>query len=386
MIRRRKQRTLIQLIPERLWVNGPRDNIRHPLALVPYCMVNLQDVFENMKFENNDQGMGYNSRVLLVDSTNLFIRSYAAVPSMDDNGNPVGGMIGFLKSLGLAIRSFKPTRVILVFDGKGGSQRRRKLFPDYKANRKPPVRLNRAYDLTTEDQEKENMKFQLITLIEILECLPVTIFALDHVEADDVIAYLSQLVTLQNGESIIYSTDKDFFQLAAPNIKIYNPVKKKTFSEQVILEDYGIHPRHFHFFRALNGDKSDNINGVRGVGEATLKKYIPEIADPSVTIDMNFIQQKFLDAKKVPKVIENILNNIPLVERNIQLMNLHEGIMSSDARLRVANRFNTIVTQINKYALTKLLMRHRLLNAFPNYDTWITQNFINLTRFHNDSV
>jgi hypothetical protein len=190
-------------------------------------MVNLQDVFTNMKFEETPQGMGYNSRVLLVDSMNLFIRSYAAVPSMDDNGNHIGGMIGFLKSLGLAIRSFKPTRVILVFDGKGGSQRRRKIYPEYKANRKPPVRLNRAYDLTTDDQEKDNMKFQLITLVEILECLPVTIFALDSVEADDVIAHLSKLVTIAEGESIIYSTDKDFFQLASDNIKVYNPVKKK---------------------------------------------------------------------------------------------------------------------------------------------------------------
>jgi 5'-3' exonuclease len=339
-----------------------------------------------MKFEDNQQGMTYNSRVLLVDSTNLFIRSYAAVPSMDENGHHIGGMVGFLKSLGLAIRTFKPTRVVLIFDGKGGSQRRRKIYPQYKANRKPPVRLNRSYDLTTDDQERENMKFQLITLIEILECLPVTVMALDNVEADDVIAYTSQLVTEQRGESIIYSTDKDFFQLASDKVKIYNPVKKKTFTVDTILEEYGIHPTHFYFFRALNGDKSDNIDGVKGVGEVTLKKYIPEVANPDVPINMTFIQNKYADIKKKPKVIENILNNKELIDRNILLMNLHEGIMSSDARLRVANTFNNTLPSVNKYTLTKLLMKAKLLTAFPNYDSWISQNFIPLNRFHNDAT
>jgi 5'-3' exonuclease len=212
-------------------------------------MAKLQDVFHNMTFENDQQGMTYNSRVLLIDAMNLFIRSYAAVPSMDDDGRHIGGMLGFLKSLGLAIRTFKPTRCIVVFDGKGGSQRRRKIYPQYKANRKPPVRLNRAYDMTTDEQEKENMKWQLVSLIEMLECLPVTVFAMENIEADDVIAYLSQLVTEEGGHSIIYSTDKDFYQLASDKVKVYSPIKKKTYDVDAIMEEFGIHPNNFSFFQ-----------------------------------------------------------------------------------------------------------------------------------------
>jgi 5'-3' exonuclease len=350
-------------------------------------MANLHDVFHNMEFSSTDHGMQYNSRVLLVDGTNLFIRSFCAVPAMDENGNHIGGMVGFLKSLGLAIRTFKPTRCVVVFDGKGGSQRRRKVYPQYKANRKPPVRLNRTYDMTTDEQERENMKWQLVTLVELLEYLPVTIFALDYVEADDVIAYLSQLVTQENGESIIYSTDKDFFQLASDTVKIYNPVKKKTFSADVILEDFGIHPKHFHFFRALNGDTSDNINGIKGVGQTTLKKYLPEIADPAATISLDLIRQKYAGAKKIPKMIQNILGNGDVVERNLHLMNLHEGIMSVDARLKVANKFHTHQTTFSKYDLTRRLMRGNLLSGLPNYDSWLSQTFLPLTRFrHNDTV
>lgn len=348
-------------------------------------MADLQSIFHNMKFENDQQGMGYNSRVLLVDGLNTFLRSYTVVPSMDEDGHHIGGMIGFLKSIGLAIRTFKPTRVVLVFDGKGGSQRRRKLYPQYKANRKPPVRLNRAYDLTTDEQEKENMKFQLVSLIEMLECLPVTILALDNVEADDVIGQLSQLVTAEGGHSIIYSTDKDFLQLVSESVKVYNPVKRKTFDVDVVLEEYGIHPKHFYFYRALDGDNSDNIEGIKGVGQATLKKYIPEIADPSIDINLQFIENKYADTKKLPKVISSILSNRDIVERNIQLMNLHEGMMSTDARMKVINMFHNATVDFRKYDLTKMMMRTKLLGAFPNYDSWLAQTFIPLNRFKHDT-
>lgn len=334
-----------------------------------------------MTFDNNEQGMGYNSRVLLIDALNTFLRSYAAVPSMDDDGRHIGGTIGFLKSLGFAVRTFKPTRCIVVFDGKGGSQRRRKVYPQYKANRKPPVRLNRAYDMTTDEQEKENMKWQLVSLIELLECLPVTTLALDNVEADDVIAYLSQLVTQSGGSSIIYSTDKDFYQLASENIKVYNPVKKKTFTDDTILEEFGIHPKHFHFFRALNGDKSDNIDGIKGVGETTLRKYLPEVADPTIELSVDSIAQKYAGQKKVPKVIQNIVSNRNVVERNLYLMNLHEGVMSTDARMKVANIYQNSTIQLRKVDLTKLMFKYKLLNGIPNYDMWLTTNFVPLNRF-----
>jgi len=66
---------------------------------------------------------------------------------MSDNGNHIGGLIGFLRSLGYIIKLIRPTRVIIIFDGKGGSQKRKKLFPDYKAGRAFKSKL-KALDLT----------------------------------------------------------------------------------------------------------------------------------------------------------------------------------------------------------------------------------------------
>jgi len=346
-------------------------------------MTDLLKVFDSMQFDNKD--IGYNSRVLIVDALNTFMRSYAAIPTLDDDGNHIGGMAGFMKSLGFAIRSFKPTRVVLVFDGKGGSQRRRKIYKEYKANRKPPTRLNRQYDMTTDEQEKENMKYQLVSLVEMVECLPVSILALDNIEADDTIAYMSELVTKNGGTSIIYSTDKDFLQMVNENVKVYNPVKKKTFDVDVILETYGVHPDNFVFFRSLLGDKSDNIDGIKGAGEKTLLKYIPEFADPSVEVNLNLIEQKYADIKKKPKVVETILDNTSIVNRNMQLMNLRDVDINIDAKMKILHKFEEGCPPLRKTDLTKLMVKTKIISSIQNYDEWITFSFNPLARYYGKS-
>jgi 5'-3' exonuclease len=310
------------------------------------------------------------------------MRSYAAIPTLDDDGHHIGGMAGFMKSLGFAIRSFKPTRVVLIFDGKGGSQRRRKIYKDYKANRKPPTRLNRSYDMTTDEQERENMKYQLVSLVEMVECLPVSILALDHIEADDAIAYMSELVTKNGGNSIIYSTDKDFLQMVNENVILYNPVKKKTFNIDAIVETYGVHPSNFVFYRALLGDKSDNIDGIRGAGEKTVLKYLPELVDASIEVDITLLETKYADIKKKPKLVENILSNKPIVERNLQLMNLRDVNISVDAKMKILNKFEESCPPLRKADLTRLLVATKIISSIQNYSDWITFTFTPLARYH----
>ena len=343
-------------------------------------MTDLLKVFDSMQFDNKD--IGYNSRVLIVDALNTFMRSYAAIPTLDEDGNHIGGMAGFMKSLGFAIRSFKPTRVVLVFDGKGGSQRRRKIYKEYKANRKPPTRLNRNYDMTTDEQERENMKWQLVSLVEMVECLPVSILALDNIEADDTIAYFSELVTKNGGTSIIYSTDKDFLQMVSDSVKLYNPVKKKTFDVDVVLETYGVHPSNFVFYRSLLGDKSDNIDGIKGAGEKTVLKYIPELVDPNVEVNLDLVEQKYADIKKKPKLVENILDNTSIVNRNLELMNLHDVDINIDAKMKILHKYEEGCPPIRKSDLTRLMVRSKIISSIQNYDEWITFTFTPLARYH----
>jgi DNA polymerase-1 len=343
-------------------------------------MTDLLKVFDSMQFDSKD--IGYNSRVLIVDALNTFMRSYAAIPTLDDDGNHIGGMAGFMKSLGFAIRSFKPTRVVLVFDGKGGSQRRRKIYKEYKANRKPPTRLNRSYDMTTDEQERENMKWQLVSLVDMVECLPVSILALDNIEADDAIAYMSELVTKNGGNSIIYSTDKDFLQMVNENVKLYNPVKKKTFDVDIVLETYGVHPNNFVFYRSLLGDKSDNIDGIKGAGEKTVLKYIPELADGNVEVNLDLVEQKYTDIKKKPKLVENILDNTSIVNRNLELMNLRDVDINIDAKMKILHKYEEGCPPLRKSDLTRLMFRTNIISSIQNYDEWITFTFTPLARYH----
>jgi len=92
----------------------------------------------------SELGDNPNENVLIIDGLNTFIRVFSVIPTTNDDGTHIGGIVGFLKSIGYTINMFRPTRCIIVFDGKGGSSRRRKLYPEYKAKRKTNIRFNQS--------------------------------------------------------------------------------------------------------------------------------------------------------------------------------------------------------------------------------------------------
>lgn len=344
-------------------------------------LLDLAEKFRQFKEQETlIDNIGLNSRVLIVDSTNAYIRCFSATPTMNDDGEHVGGVTGFLKSIGMITRQFHPTRVICVFDGKGGSQRRRSLFEGYKDNRKPMNRLNRTYDFQTKEQETNSMRWQLQLLIELLELLPVTVYAVDNIEADDAIAYLSQLVQEKGGKSIIVSTDKDFLQLVGEKCEVYNPIKKKMYNSDVVLSEYGIHPNNFLLCRVVEGDKSDNIPGVNGVAAKTLKKYFPTLSQPEkISVD-NLIElsRQIGKSKSCQKIIEAYTSG--LLSRNMELMNLEEQNIAGTIKLKILDKFNTSINKLNKYSLTKLCGEFKLLASFGDYDSWIATTWNPLTK------
>ena len=148
---------------------------------------------DQVKDEPHKSVTHLNDRVLVIDGLNTFIRSFSVNPAINDDGLHIGGMMGFLKSIRYTCDILKPSRCVIVFDGKGGSKRRSKIYPEYKATRKVKKRLNRNVDWGTAPQdEQESMKQQMGRLIEYLEQLPLTLVCIDGIEADDTIAYISQ--------------------------------------------------------------------------------------------------------------------------------------------------------------------------------------------------
>ena len=135
---------------------------------------------DQVKDEEHKSVTRLNDRVLIVDGLNTFIRAFAVNPAINEDGLHIGGMMGFLKSLRYTSDILKPSRVIIVCDGKNGSGRRQKIYPEYKGTRKVKRRLNRNVDWGTAPQDEEqSMRQQMGRLVEYLEQLPLTLVSID---------------------------------------------------------------------------------------------------------------------------------------------------------------------------------------------------------------
>lgn len=342
----------------------------------------LFSLFENIKENVGDSGLKKtaNSDIILVDGLNTYIRSFMAVPSLNDDGLHTGGIAGFLKSVGYAIKLLNPTRVIIVFDGKGGSQKRRKIYPDYKNGRRTDVRLNRTYeDLSDSITERANFKKELIRTVSYLDTLPTTVMSMDQVEADDTIAYLAKQ-TFKDSNVTIMSTDKDFLQLASDRINIWSPVKKKIFGCKEIVDEYGITCKNFIYYRIMEGDTSDNIPGLDGVGLKRVIQAFPFLGEEPQT-DLQQIYNYSENNRSKYKIYDRVLTSKLLLERNYELMQLHDTQIQSFTQLRIEEIVNKPVPRIDKMGFSKLITEDKMWNNLPNYMVWLNETWGKLNSF-----
>jgi DNA polymerase I len=292
-------------------------------------------------------------KVLFIDGLNMFIRSYIVNPTLDRHGNPIGGCIGFLKSLQKVCRKFEPQEVIVAWDGHEGSQRKRALNKQYKEGR-GPIRFNRRLiDLSPEEQTK-NKAYQLIRLMEYLNELPIIQITIDYVEADDVIAYGARHPYYRGWNKIIVSSDKDFFQLCDDYTSVYRPIQDKVVTKQSILDDFKIHPNNFAIARAIAGDSSDNLPGVSGVGLKTLAKRFPYLLDEQECSSDEIITDCNLQGKKL-KLHENIIKSSELIKNNYRIMQLYHPNMRPINRDSVDNSITLFEPEFLRLNFTKML-------------------------------
>jgi DNA polymerase-1 len=320
-----------------------------------------------------------NSKVLLVDGLNVFLRAFSANPALNANGEPVGGYYGFLLSLRNSIKLHNPSRVIIVFDGKGGSQKRKKLYAGYKQGKAIKKKLNRAIELT-DNEEQHSLRLQFIKLLEYLDNLPVTVLSYDNVEADDVIAYIAK--NLCNYKVIIYSNDRDYFQLIDDNISVYFPAKTKTYTKESIIEDYNILPENFIYYKVLMGDVSDNIKGYKGIGKGKFNAHFTFLNTAIFTLD------QFIDFCSVSdnKYHKKISEDVDLLKRNYYIMQLLDVDISGDTKSKIREIFNAPINEFNRYQLKKMMAEDLLNGLIINFETWISNTFdkLNVLRNKND--
>ena len=333
----------------------------------------MEDIFSLLDNVQKPGDLGVNNRVLIVDGLNLYLRAFAVNGALNDNGVPVGGLTGFLRSLAYAIREVNPTRVIVVYDGAGGSQRRRKIHPDYKANRKPGKRITRWDAFKDAREEKDAMKIQFSRLIEYLDFLPINVISIDKIEADDTIAYIAH--TLLDEDVTILSADQDFLQLVDERITVWSPTKKKFYTPRMVEADYGVPAHNFLMYKVLMGDKSDNIEGVKGLGPKKLPKIVPDLLTQT-TLDLDFILEHA--GKGEEPMHKKISESEIQLRLNEELMDLKNPPISGELKLQIARLIEAPINLLSRNDFIMMYSDDQLGNAIKAPDLWLREHFIKL--------
>jgi DNA polymerase-1 len=343
-------------------------------------MNKYQKLFNQIKLEQSTLPVDANDHVLLFDGLNTFIRSFGATPSVNEDGEHVGGITGFLYSIGKCVRDFRPSRCIIVFDGRGGSKRRKQLHTEYKANRANKTKLRR-YDhhYASIDDEQEAMRHQFARLVSYLDALPVTFLAIDGIEADDTIAYITSLYHDTCKKITIVSTDRDFYQLVSDKVQLWSPIKKKMYDVPAVIEEYKVHPHNYVLYRSFTGDASDNIEGVSGIGPKTLQKVLPELQ-----LEQEFTLEALFDKAQINKdnkTFRTILESRNTLETNYQLMNIKLLNISATQLSTIRNIISAPIPMLNKVEFQRMFMQDKLWAVMKNLPDWLNNTWLSLNAF-----
>lgn len=304
--------------------------------------------------------------ILVVDGMNVFIRHFVVNESMNSSGDPVGGVVGFVKYINRLVTDFVPKKLIIVWEQGGPSPRRKKIYEGYKANRSKDKDTfkNINSDSTSRKwilDDSENKIKQLHLLTNILKNLPVCQIYIQDTEADDIIAYLLKF-KYQNdlSKKILVSSDKDFYQLLEnENTNIYDPAKKIFITGEKVLSEYKISPRNFCLARTMVGDPSDNIDGIDGIGLKTVAKRFPKLAETDKDYQLNDLVEfcnEYINNKSKVQAYQDILNNKEIIERNWDLMYLDTSTLSSSQIQKIDYAVDTHKPQMNKLGLIKTMI------------------------------
>jgi len=309
-------------------------------------------------------------KILLIDGNNMLFRAYCANPALSIKGHHVGGILGFLYSLQKAIKDINPHRIFIIWDGRGGSKKRREIVPEYKEGRKAPkpMTLNRTHDIQlSPEEEKISLYYQQSKVIELLNNLPFIQLCEEGVEADDFIAHLCLKYSgHDNYMKVIISNDKDFIQLTNESTILYRPAKMEYVTYKSFLLEEGIHPNNMALARAIEGDIGDNLDGVKGVGRKTIIKIFPEFSKSEIiTLDSFF---KMCEERSV-RSSKLILENKDKVIRNYKVMQLYTPMVPMLASIKIDNQIQSYSPNVNISSFNDILLQEGIEKTYYTHMT-----------------
>jgi len=333
----------------------------------------------------------FKKREIIIDGLNAFVKFYQVNPACNSSGNFTGGVVGFLKFLDQMMDLCSPHKIYVVWEPAGPSSKRKAIFPEYKANREKIKGLDETINKKQRDDklfQPENKNSQLLWLTEILKTLAICQIYLPNSECDDIIGYLAKTkLSDKSIQKVVVSSDKDFYQLLTnEDIIIYDISKKNYVTSKDVKERFNIWPHNFVLARTLDGDVSDNIPGVKGVGLKNLIKYIPEFCDEEKELDIAYLveycRKKVYDEKSKLKTYKTIFDNEEVIRRNWKLMYL--GLNTLDAMQ--TTKINKIVDDFKpKYDHLSFLKLIRKYEISLNFDINLFASKMKMYLLNNDN-
>jgi 5'-3' exonuclease len=313
-------------------------------------------------------------RILIIDGLNLFFRNFAMLNAVTSSGTHVGGLGGFFRSLGFLIRQMQPSEVYVVFDGIGSAGNRKNIIPEYKSGRNSQ-RITNWEVFENLDEESHSKIDQIVRIVQYLKTLPLKVLALDKVEADDIIAYLSEKFSKEECKTFIVSSDNDFIQLVKDNVILYRPVEKEYYTPRKVKEKFGVPPENFILYKTLLGDNSDKIQGIRGLGGKGITKKFPELTESKLGMSdlFNLSESKFLSTKNI--IYAKIIQEFERLEKNYKVMNLSKPMIDESDEEYINNMINS--KELNFLPTQFCMMYHEdeLGGMIRNVESWVGEIF-----------
>jgi DNA polymerase I len=248
-------------------------------------------------------------RLVLVDGHGLAFRAFFAIPPSlaTASGEITNATFGFTSMLLDVLRAHSPEYILVTFDV--GRTFRHDSYEDYKAHRAPMP---------------DELKHQVERIKEVLQALNVPVYVADGFEADDVIGTLSKQASEQGYEAYVVTGDSDLLQLVDDHVWVVMPGAQRfgeyrLFNREAVLDRYGFGPERVAEYKALVGDKSDNIPGVPGVGDKTAKALIEQFASLDELLEN-------VDAISPPRARNAVDNNRDLARQSLELATIVRNV------------------------------------------------------------
>jgi DNA polymerase-1 len=276
--------------------------------------------------------------ITVIDTFAFFFRAYFALPPLKSkDGFPTGLLTGFINFIHQLQNSHMTDYIVFALDSKEEGFRK-KIYPEYKANRPAPP---------------EDLVAQLSIAIEWIEKMGFKTLSKAGYEADDVMATLMRIAKEQGIYGKMVSSDKDLYQLLDDKkIVLYDWVKKKSIGEEECIAKFGVPPKYFIDFQALIGDSSDNIPGVPGIGPKTASKIINMFH----TLEEIYANIESVGTKRIQNLL---LENKEKAFISRELVTLKQDIFDSlpleEYRFEDKNYLSALIDEFEKYSMNTAL-------------------------------